>query len=178
MNSYKNLIALVFIIITSALLGGVYGAIHDQFSYTISPEYYTKFKFIQFNIQAIPNRLAVTIVGVLATWWFGAIMGIVLGVIVFPIKSIRTMLRITIKAMGIIIGVAFGVGLLGLLYGKIFLTGRQVDDFNGWFIPDNIIDLDSFVMVGSMHNFSYAGGLIGLILGIIFAVRQKRLQNI
>ena len=32
-----------------AVLAGCYGALHDQISYTISPEYFTKVKFEQFR---------------------------------------------------------------------------------------------------------------------------------
>jgi hypothetical protein len=42
----------------ACLLSGAYGAIHNQVSYTVSPEYFTKFKFVQFGIEpAISERL-------------------------------------------------------------------------------------------------------------------------
>lgn len=40
------------------LISGVYGALHDQISYTVSPEYFHAFKFRQFAIPPeLQNRL-------------------------------------------------------------------------------------------------------------------------
>jgi len=52
----------------------MYGIIHDQITYSISPEYYTKFKFYQFGLIKSPNdfvhnpRQMAIIVGIMATW--------------------------------------------------------------------------------------------------------------
>jgi hypothetical protein len=74
----KKLLVLILIVIVAPLLAALYGTLHDQLTYTISPEYYTKFKFFQFEltenkVEAIlPNpRLAVAVVGVMATFWMG-----------------------------------------------------------------------------------------------------------
>ena len=66
--------------------------------------------------------------------------------------------------------VAFLTGLVGLFYGRLFLKYSDLS----WFMPDNLIDKTSFISVGSMHNFSYLGGLFGLIAGTIYSVKQKK----
>ena len=53
----KKFLTLILIVIIAALTGGIYGAIHDQLTYTISPEYYTKFKFIQFELGCKDNYI-------------------------------------------------------------------------------------------------------------------------
>ena len=60
-----------------AIVAGAYGALHDQVSYTISPEYFTKLKFEQFAWADFgwPRRAFVAQVGFLATWWVGLIAG-------------------------------------------------------------------------------------------------------
>lgn len=80
------------------------------------------------------------------------------------------MLNTTLNAIGLIIFVAFIMGLLGLLYGKLYLIKTGVD----WSLPDTLIDEANFISVGSMHNFSYLGGAFGLIAGITYHIRQKR----
>ena len=80
------------------------------------------------------------------------------------------MLKATSKSIVLTTGIALLTGLIGLLYGKLFLVGNPPN----WYLPDNLIERGTFIMVGSMHNFSYLGGLIGLIFGIIFSIRQKR----
>lgn len=183
----KKVIALILILIIAPILGGVYGIIHDQITYSISEEYYTKFKFIQFGLEnwglgqnigtgkapeiKLNNpRFGAAIVGTLATWWVGLIIGIFLGLIGLIHRNGKEMLKATSKSIVLTTGIALLIGLIGLLYGKIFL----VENPPNWFLPDNLIERGKFIMVGSMHNFSYLGGLIGLIFGIIFSVRQKR----
>ena len=52
------------------IAAGIFGALHDQISYTISSEYYTKFKFNQFGLlhQSLPTRVRVAEVGWRASW--------------------------------------------------------------------------------------------------------------
>src|SRR6185436_19046100 len=94
----KKLPTLLLIIILTAIIGGVYGILHDQITYTISPEYYTKFKFYQFGLidtgnEAIfPNpRFQVSLVGFMATWWMGLLIGVILGVTGLIHKDYRQM---------------------------------------------------------------------------------------
>ena len=176
----KKFLTLILIIITASLIGSIYGAIHDQLTYTISPEYYTKFKFIQFKLAEEspeahpPNpRLWVAIVGALATWWMGALIGFILGLVGLTHTNWKTMFRVTLRAFTITMSAAFTIGIFGLIYGHLFLANDPVESFSNWFIPDNIIDFKSFVTVGSMHNFSYAGGIIGLILGIFYSLGRR-----
>ncbi|WP_124981228.1 hypothetical protein [Nonlabens xiamenensis] len=183
----NKIVALILILIIAPILGGIYGIAHDQLTYSISEEYYTKFKFIQFGLEhwglgqnigtatapeIILNnpRFGTAIVGILGTWWVGLIIGIFLGLIGLIHRNGKEMFKATLKSIILTTGIAFLTGLIGLLYGKIFL----VEDPPNWFLPDNLIERGNFILVGSMHNFSYLGGFIGLIFGIIFSVRQKR----
>lgn len=172
----KKFLVLLLIIVIAPLIGGFYGIIHDQLTYTISKEYYTKFKFIQFgfidqgNEAILPNpRLYASAVGFLATWWMGIPIGIILGLVGLVHKDYKQIFKITMKAFVITVIVAFFTGLIGLVYGELYLANRGVN----WWLPDNLIDTKSFISVGSMHNFSYLGGFTGLIAGIIYIVRQK-----
>jgi hypothetical protein len=40
------------------------------------------------------------------------------------------------------------------------------------FMPDDLVDFESFIKVGSMDNFRYIGGLTGLIGGLIYTLTQ------
>jgi len=155
------------------LLASGYGILHDQLTYTLSEEYYTKFKFIQFqiieegNTQVVHNsRLWVAVVSFLATWWIGIPIGLFLGAIGFIQKNERAMLAITSKAYLITLGIAIVTGLAGLIYGKFYLSKTAAI---GW-LSENIIDKENFLSVGAMHTFSYIGGFIGLLIGISYSV--------
>jgi hypothetical protein len=176
----KKILTLLLIIVLAAIIGGLYGILHDQLTYTISPEYYTKFKFYQFGLMdqgeeaKFPDpRLQVSLVGFLATWWMGLFIGFILGLVGLIHTNSKRMLHITLRAMMITMVLAFATGLIGLAIGKLYLANAGVD----WWLPDNLIDRKNFIAVGSMHNFSYLGGLIGLIAGIVFSIRRKRKEG-
>ncbi|WP_196890190.1 hypothetical protein [Aureivirga sp. CE67] len=183
----NKIIAFFLILIIGSLLGGVYGILNDQITYTISPEYYTKFKFIQFNFENIglgtnigdkenPEilvgnpRAGAMIIGFLATWWMGLIIAILLGLFGFIQKDGKTMLNFTFKSFIVTIKVALFFGFIGFVYGKLFL---DVNNLN-WKFPNNLIDVESYTIVGYMHNLSYLGGFIGLIVGILNQYKLKK----
>ena len=180
----NKLIALILLLIIAPILGGVYGIVHDQITYTISNEYYSKFKFIQFGLdnwgmgenigtETTPEiklnnpRIGAAIVGFLATWWVGMIIGIILGLIGLIHRNGKEMFKITMRATLITIGIALIVGIIGLIYGKLFLASNPPN----WFLPENLINRTNFIMVGSMHNFSYLGGLIGMIVSVTYSIQ-------
>lgn len=180
----RILIFLVLILI-SCLLGGIYGILHDQLTYSISEEYYTKFKFLQFGFvdfgkeAILPHpRIYVSMVGFLATWWMGFFIGVFLALLGFIHADAKQMLTITLKSFLLTILIAFLTGIVGLAYGRFVLAGQPREEFYNWYIADNLNDFKSFIAVGSMHNFSYLGGVIGLIAGMIYSIsRNPRLAS-
>jgi hypothetical protein len=176
----KKLFTFLLLIVISCLLGGLYGVLHDQLTYSISPEYYTKFKFYQFGftvegeekIFANP-RFYVSIVGFLATWWMGLFIGSFLALVGFIHSEWKLMFSITLKAFLLTMLIAFLTGLIGLAYGHFFLADLPKEEFSNWYLPENLIDFRNFIKVGSMHNFSYMGGVIGLVIGMVYSISQK-----
>lgn len=176
-NILRKFLTLVLIIVLTPLIGGLYGILHDQLTYTISPEYYTKFKFYQFGLMDLGNeaifpnpRIEVSAVGFMATWWMGVPIGLILGLVGLIHANSGQMLRATTGAIAITIIIALITGLIGLAYGRVYLAQEGVN----WWLPENLTDTKNFIAVGSMHNFSYLGGLTGLIAGIIYSIRRKR----
>lgn len=176
----KRILIFLLLIVISCLLGGIYGILHDQLTYSISTEYYTKFKFLQFGFvdfgreAILPHpRIYVSIVGFLATWWMGLFIGGFLALLAFIHSDTKLMVTITLKSFLITMVVAFLTGLVGLAYGYLVLARRQQYEFYDWFIPSNLHDFKSFIAVGSMHNFSYLGGVIGLIAGMIYSISRN-----
>ena len=118
--------------------------------------------------------IEVAAVGLLATWWMGIPTGMILGLTGLIHKDWKTMFRVTFKTFIVTILIAFATGLTGLAYGHFHLAHKPKSEFKNWRIPDNLIDFESFIKAGSMHNFSYLGGLTGLIGGLIYTFVQKR----
>ncbi|MDF1694781.1 MAG: hypothetical protein P1U56_03080 [Saprospiraceae bacterium] len=186
----KKVFVLIVLILIASVIGGVYGCVHDQITYSISNEYYTKFKFIQFNLEdwglgrnvgtlELPDirldepRKGVSIVGILATWWFGLLIGIVHGVLGLRYETAKTMFNETMKALMLTLCVAFVFGGLGFIYGQYFMSGSP----SNWYLPENVIHKNEFITVGTIHNFSYLGGLVGLIGSVLYFWKKKKAKG-
>ena len=174
MNTFKKITMVALLIPIGILFASVYGALHNQISYTVSPEYFTRFKFEQFGIINFPQRLGASAVGVFATWWMGLIIGSILASVALIQKDASTMFKSTLQAYGIVVVVAIVTGLIGLAYGVIHLSKLPPSEFSDWYIPDNLQNRGAFIAAGSMHNFSYLGGVIGMFVGVWWQIHFKR----
>lgn len=163
-------IVLILSVLGAALGAAVFGIVHDQLTYSISPEYYTKFKFHQFGladyagVETTP-RLYVAFVGVFATWWVGAALGVLLGLLALIQKNARQMAKVMATSVAIVIGVtaltALGAGLSFpyVADSAVPLTGR-----------DGIEDRFAFTQVGYIHTLSYLGGAVGGLMAALYGV--------
>lgn len=171
----KKLLTALFIIIAVTFTASVFGVIHDQVTFSISPEYYTHLKFSQFGLDFYGNdnnRLLVIIVGILATWWIGLIMGIIFSLMSLFLKSPKEMIAKSIRAVLITLLVTIITSFVGYLYGRFILINT-----NGLMNIYGVEDFENFLIVGSIHNYSYIGGGIGTIVGIIYIYRKVLQQQ-
>jgi len=161
--------------IPAALIAGIYGAVHDQLSYTLSPEYFTRFKFIQFAMPWAEHspRMGAALIGFLASWWVGVIVFAILGLFGFMFASPGLMFRALLKSFLVVLLTTFVIGMLGLLCGYIVVDETSVAGYMPRLQP-GVIDAVQFIRVGYMHNAGYLGGVIGLITGIRYLFLQRR----
>lgn len=158
------------------LIAGLYGALHDQLSFTVAPEYFTRFKYDQFGFDPTwfgGHRPTVAVIGFLATWWVGAIAALFIAPLGLMFKDAQVMRREITKAVILMFAVALAGGLLGLAIGWWALTDAPI----GWYLPEQLEDPHAFLAVGSMHNFSYAGGTIGLCAAVTMMVWRKQIRR-
>lgn len=156
------------------MLSGMYGVLHDQITYSISPEYFTRLKFFQFQWANIglPPRLFVGEIGFLATWWVGFFSAWFLARIAVPAWPIGMAVRRCLAGFGVIFILAFIAGVIGFYFGV-----RHSGDYSSWkeiCLKLGVTDVPAFVRVAYIHNAGYVGGLVGLIVAIIFLTRSKR----
>jgi hypothetical protein len=160
-----------------AVLAGLYGVLHDQITYTISPEYFTKLKFDQFAYARPGNdspRLFAGIIGFLASWWVGLMTAWILSrVSLFHEKRIAPLREIA-PAFGIVFLVSFLTSLGGRVWGW-WRQGTGYDE--SWLdftASIGVEDIPSFMSVAYIHNASYIGGVIGSILAILYLARARK----
>ena len=171
----------LLIVLVAIVIACLYGVGHDQLTYTISPEYYTKFKFIQFNLadsiaaqHMTQPRSAVVMVGVKATWWLGFYIGVIIAGFSLLFRNRDRMFAAAVQSIGIILLVAVISGVIGGFYGRDILAKQGA----GPWVPNNVLHRTDFITVGSIHNFSYLGAAIGLVAAIVFLlVKQRRVRK-
>ncbi len=162
-----------------ALIAGIYGIVHDQFTYNISREYFTNLKFQQFHYAdfGFPRRVYVAEIGFLATWWVGLFAGWFIARLAVPGFDATKLVRHCAVAFTITFVIAIVGTACGYAFG-VFHGG----DYSSW-LPVAYelriveVELPSFVRVAYIHNGSYAGGLCGLIAALFYIRRAKHSVN-
>lgn len=156
--------------VMGALIAGVYGMLHDQVTYTISPEYFTRLKFDQFRDAdfGLHPRLFVAIIGFLATWWVGLFSGWFIARAAVPKLPPAAANKMILRGFTILLGSAFVFGLAGYLIGR--LPAVSTPYWQDACLALGVRDVRAFVTVAFIHYGSYLGGIIGLI-AVLFRMR-------
>ena len=183
---FKNVKSYFALIILTPIIAGIYGILHDQITYTISSEYFTNFKFIQFNIGYFfteSKRFAVGLVGFLATWWVGIPIGIILGLQGIKSLDSKQYIKQKIKAIRIVFITAIIFGFIGYISFLIYIyfmgdwpinIGGRISNPELAEAFSQIKNIRNFLSVGFIHNFSYFGGAAGLLIASIFQYRNTK----
>lgn len=154
-----------------AVIAGLYGIMHDQFTYAISQEYFTNLKFAQFHYAdfGFPRRVYVGEIGFLATWWVGFFAGWFIARIAVPKVDPERMPRLC--AVGF--STVFVFAAIGTALGYVFGLVHKVDlaQWEAIGYQLHVTDLPSFVRVAYIHNGSYAGGFVGLVAALLYVRR-------
>lgn len=180
----KKLAQFFLFLVISILSAGLYGVLHNQATFLISKEYFTHFKFLQFglpNYYRHPEELGAAIIGWSATWWCGLILGLVLGGL--WLWENKLTFRYRYRALGIVCITTIVFGLIGAIFSYIYYQPDryyEVFSFTGYGSEveaslNSMSDPYAFLRAGTVHNCSYIGGVIGLVLGVLslWKVRKK-----
>lgn len=159
-------------------IAGSYGVAHDHITYSIGPEYFTHFKFEQFQWAnlGMGNRVFVSCIGFLATWWVGLIVAWILARRLLPGQRRRVAIQKIFKGFAIVFVTGFLFGVGGYCYG---LCRGPDADYSVWSAPLNrlgVSDHWAFIRVGYIHNAGYLGGLVGLVL-TFFLLKPVNVKN-
>ena len=157
--------------LAGAIIAGCFGIIHDQITYTISPEYFTRMKFDQFRWADLgfPKRVFVAEIGFLATWWVGLVATWFLARLALPtFKSPRTRV---LQAVAKISAITTLFSVAGYLIGPWFFGDRP-----GW--HEGLQEMGvgnprAFHQVAGVHLASYIGAVIGWILMMVVFFKKR-----
>ncbi len=166
----KKLLVYVLLIVLAVCVASLYGILHNQISYAVSPEYFTKFKFKQFGLvdTQLPERVRASMVGFYASWWMGIPIGLLVGVAGFIHRGYRRMLKVSLWSVGVAIVFTLLFGLCGLLYGYIQTRSINLAEYSEWYIPRDVVNFRRFLCAGYMHNAAYLGGVLSILVAWVF----------
>jgi hypothetical protein len=170
-----RIVLFVLLIIIATIIGGLYGALHDQITYTVCDEFFTKMRFHEYGIQSdansdVNNRWEAAKIGWKNTWHVGLGLGIVLALAGLIHSDNKTMFTVTLKGFMLAMLTGFFFGMIAFLF-----TESSIDIATS----QNVVDKVSFNRVIRMNNYSYVGGIIGmfLALGWITLNSRKNIQK-
>lgn len=159
----------------ACLLAALYGAVHNQISYTVSPAYFHEFKFLQFRTAPeFHNRLGAAGVGVAASWWMGLFIALPVYMTCLFVPGTAAFVKTYLRACVVVVSVTLAMGLGALAVGYAYMDAAHLP----WFMQGRAVsDPLGFARAGQMHNFSYLGGAVGALAGVGYALISARRQR-
>ncbi len=172
MTRFGKLPILVLLLVLAAISAAVFGALHNQLSFSVGPTYFTELKFDQFAISPdTAPRLGAALVGIQASWWMGPLVALPAFLYGFAaVPRSETYLAAGIGAIGLVIVLATLSAFLGLLGGIAAETTGLIDPYLTR--PEGPTRAD-FFRAGFMHDAAYAAGAIGFLLAF-WPMRRAR----
>jgi hypothetical protein len=156
------------LLVAGCIVAGTYGALHDQISYTVSPDYFHALKFQQFDIPVERhNRIGAAIVGWRASWWMGVLIGVPVLLIGLVHAGWKAYLSHSLIAFAVVALTSFAVGMWALVDATHNITEESVSRSS---FPGGVSDKVAFARVGNMHNFSYFGGFVGIVTASLYLI--------
>ena len=160
--------------LVGALIAGGYGVLHDQVTFGLGPEYFTRFKVYQFGYEGVanPGRWVAAQIGFQASWWVGLFAGWFLGRVAIPRVALGRAVRLSFLGVGLMLGVTLVFGFGGWLWAQWRLDVAGVAQWTEAMRGFDVVDVRAFATVGYIHNASYLGALVGLIGAVVWVWRR------
>ena len=160
-----------FKIIEGCILAAmVYGVLHDQVTARIYIQYFTVFHPYVFPTQS-PTLLALGW-GIIATWWVGAILRVLLAISARfgsrPTLTFRQISPAVIRLLFIMAACALLAGAIG------YFAGAVPEQFRGIVSRSNE---KRFLADWWAHNASYASGIVGGLILCLTVYRKRAKLN-
>lgn len=167
--------------LAGALLAGIYGVLHDQITFRISDEYFTRNKFDQFHYARPKSGSELEFasrIGFLATWWVGALSAWVLARIAVARAGKVPAWRSMGKAFGVVFATSALVAFGGWFWGQWREKTGYAEGWTVWMDALGVQNEAAFMTVGYIHNASYLGGVMGIFLGVLYLKSHSTVHSV
>jgi|GEM_PF-5404438 len=146
---------ILFFIVLAPVISGCYGALYDMVLFTFAPEFFTEYRFPQYDISdKMTPIVGAAIIGFANSWKVGIPVGIILGALSYMHKSINKTFKYMIISYGIVILSTVTASTIALL-----LMRNQLSE-NIFIGTDRALQSTVEIII-NMNNFAYSGALIG-----------------
>lgn len=159
------------LLVAACVVSAVYGALHNQISYTVSPEFFHTDLFFRFDTpKSFENRAGASIVGALSSWWMGLLIGPPVLLVGLALPGWKAYLKHSLIAFGVVMATALVVGLIGLAVGFLVVDASNAP-MNIFVSQEGAIRMGR---AGTMHNFGYLGGFLGIFTGLLYLFTVRK----
>jgi hypothetical protein len=155
-----------------ALVAGCYGAVHDQVTFSVAPEYFTCLKFKQFRAFdfGFPPSVFASEIGFLASWPIGLIAFWLLTRFALPIKKDRELYVVLGQGAIIMLVIAMIGATIGFVWGSLCQISTEMSDM---LVYIGVTEERRFIQVGYLHNGSYIGAIFALLIAVLWVRRAR-----
>jgi hypothetical protein len=150
----------------------IYGILHDQVTAHVCVEYFTIAHPPVFPTES-PFLLAIGW-GIIATWWVGLPLGILLAAAARIGRAPKLGLRDLRRPILLLMAVSGAAAMVSGIIGAILVTTGTIELLGGWGDVIPSAKWVSFAFAAFAHLASYAVGAIGGIYLIINTYRRRR----
>lgn len=159
------------IILISVAAAICYGIIHDQFTARICVEYFTVFHPPIFGTQS-PTLLAIGW-GILATWWVGAFLGVLLAIAARAGSRHKLPARALVQPIGKLLIVMAACAILSGFIGFMLAINGKISppEWVAFALPTAAYP--RFMADWFAHSASYASGFLGGVVLCIVVFRGR-----
>jgi hypothetical protein len=100
----------------------------------------------------------------------GLIIGVPILLVGLMMPDAKAYLSRILIAFAVVAATVLVVGLGALAHASSSITAFDLPDY--WY-PDGVTDRVAFARAGTMHNFSYMGGFVGIITASLYLVAER-----
>ncbi|MFL9830816.1 hypothetical protein ABS764_08145 [Flavobacterium sp. ST-87] len=165
----KKAATLISIVLISIILSVLYGTAHHFIAFHIAPEFYTKLTFFNFGILDDYGRkfngnwnLALLWVSFFSTCWIGFFIGLIVGIVAIKYHVGKEIFNKTFDAFCMVMVTTFLLGFTGYILAEI----NPSEIILNYSLPFEIEHKVQFNKVAKIHNYSYIGIVVGLIISM------------
>lgn len=175
MNIINRVFAISLIIILSIFISCIFGAFHNQISYTVSEEFFQNFLFVQFEVDdwnIKSDRLKASLIGILGSYWMGFLLGIIYAIIYLFLKTENKLKYIFIAILINVLSALVG-SLIAYCFAHFFMSVEN----SGIWMDFGTQNADRYMEASYMNTGSYFGGVVGLVIGVLFLLNKNVLSK-